>query len=234
LQLLVKAGATPVFLLRTKALRPNGGIYISAGIHGDEPGGTEGLIAWAEENLKLLRELPLLILPCLNPWGLLNNCRFAEDGADLNRTFNLETQPVINAVKAAITGYRFELALNLHEDFDGEGFYLYEIQRERPFWGESLLEAAREIMPIESRVRVDGRKATAGLIRRRFEAKKFGEMGFPEAIYLHLHHSRRSITIETPSEFALEQRIRTQVAVIDAAVRLAVGSAATGGKTRRR
>jgi hypothetical protein len=226
---LAKAGPLPIYLLRTKALRTDGGIYISAGIHGDEPGATEGLIAWAEANPALIRELPLLILPCLNPWGLLNNCRFAQDGADLNRTFHLETQPLVRALKTAIAGHRFQLALNLHEDFDGEGFYLYEIQRERPFWGESLLDAAREIMPIEDRARIDGRKASAGLIRRRFEPKKFIENGYPEAIYLHQHHARRSITIETPSEFALQQRIRTQAAVIGAAVQLAMAPAATAG-----
>ena len=47
--------------LRTKALAASGGIYISAGIHGDEPAATEALITWAEKNVRRLAKLPLLI-----------------------------------------------------------------------------------------------------------------------------------------------------------------------------
>src|SRR5438093_11590934 len=59
-----------VFVVNSPSLAKADGIYISAGIHGDEPAGTEALIFWAEQNVKRLRELPLLIFPCLNPWGL--------------------------------------------------------------------------------------------------------------------------------------------------------------------
>ena len=107
----------------------------------------------------------------------------------------------------------------LHEDFDGQGLYLYEVQREKPFWGEALLQSASHIIPIEGRVKIEGRKAVAGLIRRRFDLKRFRRFGYPEAIWLHMHHSRRAITLETPSEFAIERRVAAQMAVIDDCVR---------------
>lgn len=218
LEELARAGEARVFFIRTRALGKDGGIYISAAIHGDEPASSEGLIAWAEENVGRLGSLPLLIFPCLNPWGLVNNCRYDAGGIDLNRVFHLKTSPVVAALKQIIAPYRFALALTLHEDFDGQGLYIYEVQRERPFWGEDLLEIARPIIAIEGRTKVDGRKAVAGLIRRRFDAKKFEKMGYPEAVWLHVHHAARSLTIETPSEFALDQRVRAQVAIIEACV----------------
>ena len=221
LEELARANPARVFFARTKALQQEGGVYISAGIHGDEPASTEALIAWAEANATRLNSLPLILFPCLNPWGLVNNCRFDFHGVDLNRVFHTDTAPVITALKRLITPYQFRLALMLHEDFDGRGLYIYEVQRDRPFWGESLLERARTIIPIEGRTRVEGRKAVAGVIRRRFSAKKFAAMGYPEAIWLHLHHSRRALTIETPSEFALEQRVHAQMAIIDECVRRA-------------
>src|SRR5437867_1942436 len=67
------AGDMPVFFLRSRAQPESGGIYISAGIHGDESAGTEALISWAEQNPKLLSRLPCIFFPCLNPWGLANN-----------------------------------------------------------------------------------------------------------------------------------------------------------------
>ena len=210
-----------LYYLRTKALTASGGIYISAGIHGDEPAATEALIAWAEKNVRRLAKLPLLLLPCLNPWGLVNNVRLNEDGLDLNRLFHRDDQPVVSAVKRLVAPHQFAAALLLHEDFDGQGFYLYEVGRVKPHWGEALIEAARPHIAIEGRTRIDGRKATNGIHRRRIDPERFARMGYPEAIWFHLEHAERSLTIESPSEFALGQRVAAQVAVIEECVRRA-------------
>ncbi|MHA3773720.1 M14 family metallopeptidase [Verrucomicrobiota bacterium sgz303538] len=212
-------GELPLYYLRTPALPRNGGLYISAGIHGDEAGATEGLITWAEREGERLRELPLLLFPCLNPWGLVNNSRYDQNGIDLNRSFHRDELPVISGWKHVVAPYRFDVALNLHEDYDGQGLYLYEIQRERPYWGEELIDAVRPIIPIEQRTKVDGRKSKAGLIRRRLNIRWCEEVGYPEAIWLHLHHSARTFTIESPSEFALMHRVAAQVAIIEECVR---------------
>lgn len=212
--------ADPIYALITPRLAEGDGIYISTGIHGDEPAGPEGLITWAERHVHELSGWPLMLLPCLNPAGLVNNTRFNEDGLDLNRLFEKETSAVINALKRLLDEHRFALALNLHEDYDGQGAYLYEIQRVTPYWGESLLKMVRRILPIDPRIRIDGRGARAGLVRRRFDPKRFATTGYPEAIYLHLHHHAvRSLTFETPSEFAIERRAAAHVAVIEECVR---------------
>jgi protein MpaA len=216
---LAMASGYPLFFLTSKALPASGGMYLSAGIHGDEPGSTEGLIAWAEENAERIRELPLLILPCLNPWGLVHNQRLDETGFDLNRSFHREDLPVIAAVRNLVAPYRFEAVVHLHEDYDGQGLYLYEVGPARSRWGESLIRAASAHIPIEGRIWVDGRKAHGGLIRPRLDMKKYDTMGFPEALWLRLHHARHALTIEAPSEFGLDQRIRALRAVIEECVR---------------
>jgi protein MpaA len=222
---LAKAGDYPLYFLRSKALQTTGGIYISAGIHGDEPAGAEALITWAEENAERLKTLPLLLLPCLNPWGLINNRRHDELGADLNRSFHREDLPVIAAARKLVEAYRFHCALFLHEDYDAQGLYLYEVARVRPPWAAALLDAARAHIPIEPRVWIDGRKARAGLIRPRIDMARFAEIGYPEGLWLRMHHTDRSLTVEAPSEFALEQRVRALKAVIDECLRLALGAA---------
>jgi protein MpaA len=208
-----------LYCLRSPNIPANGAIYISAGIHGDEPAGTDALLGWAEMNLPVLRRMPFLIFPCLNPWGLVNNTRFDAAYRDLNRSFQNDEVPSIRALKGMLAGRRFRLALTLHEDFDGQGLYIYEIERVKPFWGEDLLRIAAPLIPIEGRTTIDGRRANSGIVRRRLILKKFATMGFPEAVYLHLHHSDRTFTIETPSEFALDQRVSAQIAIIQECVR---------------
>jgi hypothetical protein len=212
-----QAGDFKLFYLQTSGA----GLYLSAGIHGDEPGASEGLIAWAEKHARELARLPLLIFPCLNPWGLTQNCRLDENGLDLNRAFDRDSVPVTRALRDVLRDRQFAAALTLHEDYDAQGIYLYEVQRERPFWGEALIRAARHVIPIDPRSRVDTSPSLRGVIRRKFDAqiqRRIG--GMPEAIYLHRHHARRSITFETPSEFALDKRVAAQVALIEACVSL--------------
>ena len=202
---------------------PEGGIYFSAGIHGDEPAATEGLICWAEAQPELLRSLPCLIFPCLNPWGLVNNSRCDRQGRDLNRTFQHDHVSHIQALKACLKPLRFRLALNLHEDYDGHGLYLYELERHTPFWGEELIDLARPLIPIEHRTMIDRRRVSKpGVLRRKIDLAKF--TAIPEAVWLHHHHAERTFTFETPSEFALEQRVRVQVALIDACLRRLAGA----------
>ena len=212
---LAQADDYKTWYLKTKSLGANGGLYVSAGIHGDEPGGPEALVTWAEKNARILAQLPCMIFPCLNPWGLVNNRRIDQEGRDLNRLFHRDDVPVISAVKMLVKSRQFDIALMLHEDYDGQGIYLYETERARPFWAESLVRIAAGFIPVDRRERIDRRKCTRpGIVRRKVNMKTFVKIGFPEAIHFHLFHSKRTFTIETPSEFALDQRVAAQVAII--------------------
>jgi protein MpaA len=213
----------PLYVLRSPALTTNDGIYISAGIHGDEPGGTEGLIAWAESSAENLRNCPLLLFPCLNAWGLVQNHRTDRRGRDPNRAWDRARLPLISAVRREIKGMRFALAMMLHEDYDAQGLYLYEPHAIAPHWGEDLLRSAAHVIKIDPRQKIDRRRATIpGVIRWRLRSDLYARIGgLPEAVYLHVHHARRTFTVETPSEFALDVRVRAQMSVIQKCVELA-------------
>jgi protein MpaA len=215
-----QAGDYPVYCLNSSAGVP-GGLYLSAGIHGDEPAATEGLIDWAEKHLAdLVRgkaPLPLLILPCLNPWGLANNHRCDAESRDLNRLFDRSDFAPVRELKSLLAGRRFDLSLCLHEDYDGRGIYLYEINPRAPDLGPALLRAAAAALPVDCRARIDGRPFQQGRALRRANLARFPL--HPEAIYLHLHHGEHTLTFETPSEFSLAKRVQAHVLLIEECIR---------------
>ncbi len=215
-----QAGGLDIYYLESKRAAPSApSIYIAAGIHGDEAAATEGLLLWATKNITFLSNFNVLIFPCLNPWGLVNNSRRDADGNDLNRCFHDDHVPQIAAQNKLLAKRRFDLALMLHEDYDAVGMYIYEVPDHKPYWGEELAKAASRHVPVETRRTIEGRSARNGIVRPRITSDIMPD--WPEALLLYLRHSARVFTIETPSEFHLDDRVAAQAAVITKAVDLA-------------
>ena len=219
LVLIATVDGFPVYCLKSPALGHGGGLYLSAGIHGDESASTEGLLAWAQRSQAQLRHLPVLVFPCLNPWGLVMNRRSDAGGNDVNRLFHSDQHPTVAAVRETAGPHTFDSAMLLHEDYDAQGVYLYELSK-RASVGESILSAAGAVLPKDPRPRVDGRRARDGILRPRLSLSRFAEIGHPEALWLHLRGCARSITFETPSEASLEKRVEAHAVAVARMVEL--------------
>lgn len=206
----------PVLALQNRKKLDGPRLYLSTGIHGDEPAAVLGLLEWAEENVELLRSQPIVIFPCVNPWGLVHNKREDENGDDLNRSFDQPETGPIGAMREFIAGHEFAVALSLHEDYDANGVYLYELAGQGESWGDDLLEQAEKELPRHQGT-VEGRSAKNGVLRRsRNVARIASEIeGMPESIHLFLNHARVAMTFETPSEFSLYRRVRAHKRVLE-------------------
>ncbi|MGH8047543.1 MAG: M14 family metallopeptidase [Chthoniobacterales bacterium] len=199
-------------------------IYLSAGIHGDEPAATEACLEWVASTRFVPDDFNVMAFPCLNPWGLVNNLRRDEDGRDLNRTYHSDSVPQTAAHKALLAGRRFALALALHEDYDANGAYIYELREARPWWAEKLLQAASHHVPIDSRRTIEGRNSRAGIMRRVINLVEMPE--HPEVFVLYFQNACRIFTIETPSEAHIDSRVAAHVAMIECAARLCLAKSA--------
>lgn len=210
-----ETGGFPVYFLTSRHGSPRP-LYFSTGIHGDEAASVLGLLEWAERSISYLRGSDLILVPLFNPLGLSLNLRMDGKGTDLNRCFDHPTHPHIVGWRDAMADYIPRLAVCLHEDYDAQGLYAYELNRRgAPCPAGYCLTSAQHIIPRDTRRSIEGRPASAALIRRR-RLPMFENL--PEALVLYQNGTPCTITFESPSEFSLAQRTRAHVRLLQAIV----------------
>lgn len=219
---LLATPAAPLVALTRRAPAPRtepARVYISAGIHGDEPAGP--LAA-----LELLRSpgwaagCDVWMCPCLNPAGFVSGRRENAQGADLNRDY---LEPKWTETRAHVAWLErqpaFDLCMCLHEDWESHGFYLYELSLgAQPTFADQVISSVEKVCPIERSEVIEGRPATNGIIRPSADPRTRPQ--WPEAFYLLTHKTKFSCTFEAPSDFPLSTRVTALVAAVKTAVRM--------------
>ena len=185
-------------------------IYISAGIHGDEPAGP-----LAVRELVLQNSWPdgvdVWLCPCLNPTGFAMNRRENARGLDLNRQYlHSEADETKAHVLWLEQQPRFDVALCLHEDWEAHGFYVYELNPDnQPSFAEEMIRRVSEVCPIDRSPVIEGREAHEGVIRPSDDPRSRPQ--WPEAFYLLTHKTRLSYTLEAPSDYPMPVRVAALV-----------------------
>jgi hypothetical protein len=197
-----------------KRLQGNGAssrsIYISTGIHGDEPAGPRALLHLFENRL-WPEGMDLYVCPCLNPIGFRLNRRENVDGHDLNRDYRnpstTETQVHLDWMSRQPS---FDLAICLHEDWESTGFYLYELQGDGVLsLAATIIEEVRKVCPIDSASEIEGMPASNGVIHPVKIPLQRPE--WPEVFYIFTEKTHISYTLESPSDFPLDTRVEALV-----------------------
>lgn len=193
-------------------------VYLSSGIHGDEPSGPLALLELLKEDF-FGESYHWLICPNLNPSGLVAGTRENREGIDLNRDYHFCKSPEVCAHISWLAKQETpRLFLSLHEDWESTGFYYYEINL--GVGGPAhrdLLEAASKFFPVEPGTIIDDHEVTEPGWIYHSEHPDLPE-GWPEAIYLARRGCPLSLTFETPSTGLIERRIACHRAVVKEAV----------------
>jgi hypothetical protein len=209
---------TRPWLQRTAILGPiSPSLYLSAGIHGDEISGPMAILKMLRDR-EFFADFNVTIFPILNPDGLAQNLRGNAAGIDLNRDYrNSKSQEILSHIEALKTLGQFDAAMMLHEDFEGIGAYLYELNDD-PTLSQKIIAAMGQHVPIDLRPVIEEVPATGGVISRKELLRIHGNIedrpDWPEAIYLSVNHTKISYTTETPKPFPLENRIEAQIAAV--------------------
>jgi hypothetical protein len=211
--LLDEAGQRLLALTR-RAASARASVYLSAGIHGDEPGSPLAALRLLREN-SWPEEIDLYFCPCLNPRAFELNCRGNPLGVDLNRDYRDPKTAEILAHTAWLARQpRFDLCLCLHEDWESHGFYLYELNPQGlPTLAESMIEEAGRVCPVDRSPVIEGRPAENGIIRPHVDID--GRPDWPEAFYLIRYKAPLSYTLEAPSDYPLSTRVNGLVTAVN-------------------
>lgn len=208
-----------IFVVKTVPKKGNRKILLSAGIHGDEPAGVEAIVAAMESGLlkKWSDRFNFTVLPCLNPSGYDLGSRENENGVDINRTFDKNDVTESSAVKKFLEGKKFDLFLEFHEDWEYDGYYLYEVADSGRKVGKKIIsKLEKEKFSIYNGI-ADGRQTKDGIVQ-------VGNSPPPEAskvMPLYIYNQKIAphiITSETPSKMNIESRIRMHLIVLDVAL----------------
>ena len=200
------AGDQPLYGFQRLAKRERLSVYISTGIHGDEPGGPLAMLELLEANA-WPSGVSLFACPCLNPTGFPGNTRENKTGTDLNRDYrDIKSREVQAHTEWIDSLPKFDLGICLHEDWEAKGFYLYELNPDNlPAASTEVIDAVNQVCPIDHSERIDDRPAKGGILKPVVspEARPL----WPEAFYIVLQKTRLSYTLEAPSDFPMPTRI---------------------------
>jgi len=194
---------------------------ISAGIHGDEPSGFEAIYSFLESGRyqAYLDEWEITILPCINPYGFEYNTRENYDNKDLNRLFKDHLPPKeVQLAQTTIKPSYFDLTLELHEDCDSDGYYLFQ-KSNKPNGikiGVRIIKALKKIIPINLNKSIDSMPAENGIIHK---IKNIEDMEWwPMASYSLAMKSGHCLTLETPTQLAMTTRVNAHLLALDQAL----------------
>ncbi len=203
-------------------------VAISAGVHGDEPAAPWALFSLVRDRL-LDRRLGYRIWACTNPSGYELGTRQNAEGMDINRSFGRGGRtPEARAIVTANRDRNFALAIDLHEDFEALGFYLYEpvVDARAPFGAEivrAIDDAGLPVQELDDEFEI-GYTAESRHLRTLERGRVLPDPNaerafFPEtpySLYMMRRAAKRALTIETPRTQTWDERIamhRTAVVV---------------------
>ena len=203
-------------------------VYLSAGIHGDEPAGPLALLALLRGGF-FLPSVHWLICPALNPEGLAASRRENAANIDLNRDYWLRSTAEVTAHSDWLDARNVpDLFISLHEDWETSGFYFYEInlREDDPGRARKIIAATGPWFPPEPGPEIDGHESREpGWIYHAAEPDL--PEGWPEAIYLAKMGCPLSFTFETPSHAELASRVAAHVAAVTVACESVLNPPAT-------
>lgn len=204
-------------------------VLLSAGVHGDEPAGVFATLEFLEKHAAEYKDrFRFFVFPCVNPSGFEADQLESSGGQNINRSFKKETPSAeARLVMEQLAKWNriFAFAMDMHEIppyWADEGFtekdnphaaYLYETHVDKTKRiGRAMIDALPKGTEVSQWPKIYGDVADRGLVS--YPEGNLNKV-YAEATtldgYVQGRFSPHTFTNETPTDWALEKRIRTQL-----------------------
>jgi len=211
-----------------------GHVFLSAGIHGNEPAGVYTLLGFLENKVHdYLDDFSFIAFPCINPSGFERGTRDNLNRINLNRNFqSRKPSKEVSSLKKIIEteSRHYVFAMDMHEDDPEEQVenypvednpreaYLYEVSHKNLSRGHRILKSLEENnVPVCKKKKIYYDQADNGLIWR----DEIIDTGHEEDTTLMWHLQRYTNNVfnpETPTCWELERRVEVQLMALKAAL----------------
>ena len=182
-------------------------IYISAGMHGDEPAPVLAILEMIRNN-SFNNDYNWYIFPLVSPIALNFGNRLTPNKKDPNREYKDEPKlkEVIYHTEFLKKMPKCSVCFFLHEDYDEEGFYMYSLPKENN--EKRILDVIKNIGKISDKKTLDYfKRKSRGLIDGEKAFKK-DILKYTETAYLKkLWPNSTMYIFETPEKISITTRI---------------------------
>ena len=151
----------------------------------------------------------------MNPYGYVHNTRPNRKGVDINWAFLRDDVAEIGVIRKFVEGRRFEAVIDLHEDWESPGYYLYEQVRGRSPIGREVTRKDSDVCSLNLSTKIENEEAKDGVIFHDLEAeKRWKGEGIPIALFQRriIDHM---ITSETPTGEPMAHRIKAHLIALE-------------------
>ncbi|MGZ4964039.1 MAG: M14 family metallopeptidase [Limisphaerales bacterium] len=206
---------TTAMAYRRTSRFPHKRIYLSTGIHGDEPAGPLAIAQLMESGI-FPDHAEVWVCPCLNQTAFYRNSRANDRGVDLDTDYRkLETEEVRTHVSWLKRKPNFDLTLCLHEDHTTKGFYIWESNPDdiaSP--AKKIISRVAGVCPIDRSDVIHDMPADNGVVRA--NGNPYANFEWNEAVFLATHKTKLSYTLKAPSQLPLVVRAAALAGAVQA------------------
>jgi len=113
----------------------------------------------------------------------------------------------------------FDLSIELHEDIDSPGYYLYQAA-DNDFYrqvGHKIIAEVESVLPINKASEIEGTPSNQGVIER--PGQDDSMTWWPMALYSASRGTALCLTLETPTTVPMQVRVQAHLTAIDCALR---------------
>jgi hypothetical protein len=213
--------AAPIWYVAYRPFQPElKKVLVLAGVHGNAPAAVDFAVDFIGRQAVAADAAgcDLDIIPVVNPWGYVHDLPFNRNGVEIDRDFAEFDSHEARILRRFLREKRYDLVIDLREDPDAEGFYLWQYGLADETVSSAVVSRVQAAgNPIENDASLVMLRPRNGVIAAPMWGLRFLRLfrQLTLAGYIRQQVSEAVYTVVTPSRRPLAQRVAMQQMAVE-------------------